>query len=96
MSTVNRKLTLCEVLRQINDTHQGDTEHDKQTRAMLCTAEHMAKRMAHKLYEYKKDFDKGWWEENKQYDEAMKKRLNEKYCTGWKWNTWLLQRLYLI
>lgn len=37
----------------------------------------MCKRMTHKLYEYNKEFDKDWWEDNPDYEADLKRRLNE-------------------
>jgi hypothetical protein len=82
MKTVNRKCTLCETLRQINDMHQSDSDHDKRSRELLCLAESMSKRMAQKLFEYSKKFDDGWWEANPEYQKILKQRLNERYCVG--------------
>jgi uncharacterized protein YcaQ len=82
MKATNPKLTLCEVLRTINDKHQTNSEHDKEIRKLLCTAENMGKRMARKLTEYNKNYDKDWWEANPDYEKSLKQRMDTKYCIG--------------
>ena len=74
--------TVCEVLREINDLHQENTEHDKIVRVKLCEAEDMAKRMSKKLVSYNKNVYRGWWEKNPNYVRAVKQRLDKKYCVG--------------
>lgn len=74
--------TVCEVLREINDLHQGPSKADKITRTLLCEAERMCKRMSLKLKEYNKKYDAGWWEANPDYEKDLDKRLNKNYCTG--------------
>lgn len=65
MRDTNNMLTICEVLRQINDGLQGP-EHTHE-RDLLAKAEHMAKRMASKLREYNEKFESEWWEANPDY-----------------------------
>jgi len=75
----NERLTVCEVLRQINDRLQGEEHAD--IRDMLALAEQMAKKMSAKLREYVEDYDSDWWKENVLYNE-WKEREKETYCTG--------------
>ena len=82
MRDVASKRTLCEVLREINDLHQGDGSIDKSTRALLLEAEGMAKKMSHKLYRYSKKWDKGWWKHNREYEARLLRRLGQSYLTG--------------
>jgi len=77
-----RKRTLCEVLREINDLHQDQTEHSVAVRKLLCEAEGMSKRMSYKLKEYNKKWDKEWWEDNPDYERDLDRRLSERYCVG--------------
>ena len=76
--------TLCEVLREINDLHQGDKKHDKKVRKKLVEAECMAKKMSYKLLEYNKEYDKDWWEttEGKRREKLLRKRLSKSYLVG--------------
>jgi len=74
MRGVGNKRTICEVLREINDLAQNDTEQDIKIRKLLAEAFHMAKKMGHKLYEYNKKFDRGWWTKHSEYE---KKLLND-------------------
>jgi hypothetical protein len=74
MRNTNSKLTLCEVLRQINDRLQGVEFND--IRDLLALAEEMAKRMARKLYENNKEFDKSWWNKNPDQKEKFERELN--------------------
>jgi hypothetical protein len=78
----SKKVTICEVLRRINDMHQADTEHDQEVRRLLVTAEDMGKRMSWKLYEYNKKYDAGWWERNPDYEYDLKRRLSKSYLVA--------------
>lgn len=78
----SKHYTICEVLREINDLHQEDTEHDKMIRNKLSLAEKMAKRMSKKLLEYNKEVYKDWWERNPDYEEDINRRLSNTYCVG--------------
>ena len=74
------KRTICEVLREINDALQGNEAHPK-TLPLLREAEQMAKKMAKKLYEHDKEFDKYWWATNPEAMKKMERRLNENYIS---------------
>lgn len=74
--------TVCEVLRDINDMHQEQTEHDKAVRVKLCEAEDMCKRMSISLLGYNKKAFSGWWKQNKDYEKKLVLRHNTKYCVG--------------
>jgi len=74
--------TVCEVLRDINDLHQEQTEHDKKVRVMLMDAEDMCKRMSEQLYKYNKKIFAGWWKRNPDFEKKLKNRLSERYCIG--------------
>jgi len=82
MKDVANKRTVCEVLREINDMHQGTGDKDIYTRALLLEAESMAKKMSHKLYRYSKKWDKGWWKKNREYEARLLRRLGQSYLTG--------------
>lgn len=69
----NSRLTICEVLRQINDKVQGDGLED--VRDLLATAEFMAKRIVAKLREYNEQFDAEWWVNNPEYKETCIREL---------------------
>jgi hypothetical protein len=56
------RLTICEVIRCINDRLQGESYND--TRDMLALVEQMAKKMAKKLQEYNEKVDPNWWVEH--------------------------------
>lgn len=74
MRGANPQRTICEVLREINDYIEPHT--DKQLVEQVCPrlreAEKMSKRMARKLLEYNKEWDKNWWEKNADYEEDLK------------------------
>lgn len=76
--------TICEVLREINDLHQTESEHDCIIRTKLVEAESMAKRMDKKLLKYNKKYHKKFWETNdgKEYETLLNKRLNDSYLVG--------------
>lgn len=71
--------TICEVLREINDIHQGDTQIDISTRAMCREAVDMAKRMDRKLKEYNQEWDKEWWDANPDVNEDIERRMAVDY-----------------
>lgn len=73
--------TLCEVLREIADIHQGGTIHDSETLKKLAEAERMGKRMSAKLLEYNKEVFAEWWEDNPGYEEDLKRRIDERYIS---------------
>ena len=78
----SKQRTICEVLREINDMHQGNSPHDIAVRKKLSEAEDMGKRMSTKLKEYNKDVYRGWWEKNPDYERDLDRRLKKKYITG--------------
>jgi len=82
MRFTNNIRTLCEVLREINDMHQGTNTHDNCIRIKLSECQMMAKKMSKKLYEYNKEYDKDWWDKNTAYDEALNKRMGKDYLVG--------------
>lgn len=75
--TVNRRRTICEVLRSINDLHQSSSEIDIQTRELLSEATTYAKSMVRKLEEYKSGTKKEIFT-GKTKDVKAKKRLRRK------------------
>jgi len=78
----SKQRTICEVLREINDLHQGGSAVDKEVRRLLAEAEDMGKRMSKKLKEYNKEVYRGWWDKNPDYEKDLDRRMNEKYITG--------------
>ena len=73
MRDSNTCLTICEVLRCINDRLQGSEYSD--VRDMLALAEVMAKRMSGKLVEYSKESNEDWWAENVEYENHINRML---------------------
>jgi hypothetical protein len=71
--------TICEVLREINDLHQGISRKDILTRKKLAVCQKMAKRMSLKLLEYNKEVFRDWWKNNKNYEKQLRKRLKTTY-----------------
>jgi len=82
MRKASHKITICEILRKINDLHQGHSLIDTQTRKFLSVAEDMAKRMDKKLRTYNEKYDKEWWKKNLDYKEDLIRREKERYCVG--------------
>lgn len=80
LSGVAAKRTLCEVLREINDELQGHALHHK-ILPKLREAESMGKRMAMKLFQNNKEFDKDWWAANLEVAAKTEMRLNKRYIT---------------
>ena len=77
--------TICEVLREINDLHQGwgdmPASHDEKVRALLREAQTMAKKMARKLLEHNKEVFAEWWAKNPDYEADLKRRMAKDYLT---------------
>lgn len=65
--------TICEVLREINDSLRGNELHAV-IFPKLQECEIMAKKMSRKLRKYSKEWDKDWWEKNKDYEDDLIKR----------------------
>ena len=82
MRNASGHLTICEILRKINDVHQEDSKKDKYIREWLAVAETMAKKMSYRLYEYNKDFDADWWDENPEYEADFLKRHSKHYVSA--------------
>ena len=78
----NRFRTICEVLREINDSVQGDTEKDAKLRLLLNEAFTMAKKIVYKLYEYNKAACAGFWKRNprqqRRIEEELRRGINYK------------------
>ena len=70
----------CEVLREINDRFQGDSEFDKWVREKLAEAEMKAKDMSIHLTVYEENYYKKW-ERNKDAnrDDAFRTRKEYKF-----------------
>jgi len=84
MKTASEFMTPCEVLRQINDLCQGDTDKEKEIRALLSQFELLAKRMAQEINnrEGPKIRDE-WWEESTfNWKELAKIRISKLYKSG--------------
>ena len=77
----NDKLTICEVLRKINDRIQHDHIINEDIRDMLSYAEMLAKKIVAKLREYNEQFDKDWWENNPEYKNKFDREM-ETYLIG--------------
>ena len=69
---------VCEVIREINDLFQGDTELDKLIRLRCAEAERMAKEMSIELCKTVKEYYKRW-PENKDYTKDMANRKKAGY-----------------
>jgi len=79
LQNASPKRTVCEVLREINDLHQGDTQTDITTRGLVREAVDMAKRMDLALKDYNKEYDSGWWAENADYETDLNRRIATDY-----------------
>jgi len=86
MKWASRDRTICEVIRKINDEAQGSSETDWKIRHLCTEAEIMAKKMALKLIEYKREvtgveFYK-WENKNPTAEADLERRLSELYKIG--------------
>jgi len=79
---VSHRRTICEVLRELNDNFQENSDHDKDVRKRLLEIMVMAKRMQYKLLDYNKKGNRDWWAENKNYEKALKKRMRKSYLVA--------------
>jgi hypothetical protein len=61
MKKVSNRITICEVLREINDIHQSDSDIDIITRKKLAIAERMAKKICMRLLIHKKEDGSPEW-----------------------------------
>ena len=68
----------CEVLREINDLFQGDTEKDIRVRGLLADAENKAKDMSIHLTVYEENYYKKW-DKNKDANRDTKFRTRKEY-----------------
>jgi len=76
-SNVSKKRTICEVHREIYDIVQNLSDFNKREQVidLLEEAFLMAKKMNDKLFEYKKDWDKGFFAPETQDNISRKKKL---------------------
>lgn len=78
--SVTRRRYVCEILRDINDLHQSESEHDTHIRKLLSEAESGAKAMVRKLEEYKEGTKKELFQEKTlNFKEKKKFRNSEGY-----------------
>lgn len=75
MRRVNKECTICEVIREL---YWMTDKKNKNAIRRIRTIHNMAKRMSKKLYEYNKEYDNGWWKDNKNYEKALKARMRRK------------------
>jgi hypothetical protein len=81
MCWISPEHTICEVLREIYWTTD-----DKNIRLKCRVATSMAKSMTEKLTEYKEEWEKGFWDENKKYRDVIhrrKKKLLKMFLKGY-------------
>lgn len=82
MRDSNHKLTICEVIRCINDRLQNGTYINvNEIRDMLSLTERMAKKIVGKLRDYNEQFDSGWWKDNAEYKKQFDREM-QNYTTG--------------
>jgi hypothetical protein len=72
--TNSKKVTICEVLRQINDRLQGDQYAE--IRDLLALSEHLAKRMSRKLLHYNRVEFKSFWDKNEEYYQKINREID--------------------
>jgi hypothetical protein len=69
---VSPNRTICEILRQINDITIG--MGNPELSALILEAFGMAKKMDDKLRQYKEDWDRGFFDTNKDYISDVARR----------------------
>lgn len=82
MRTASIVRSPCELLRKINDLVQGDSDREIEIRKLCSEAEKSTKRLAQELNKYKKEAWREWWEQNKEYKQDVKRRIDDKYKVG--------------
>jgi len=76
-AVVAEKRTICEVHREIYD-ELYDAYPDDPLLEKVDEAFKMAKKMSNKLRQNYYNYDNGWWEENKDIKETLKRRKERK------------------
>ncbi len=66
--------TICEVHREIYDILLDANIDSGKIIDLLEEAYDMGKKMNNKLVQYKKGYDEGWWQKNKNFGESLKRR----------------------
>jgi len=85
MNSAFKIRTVCEILREINDMCQDNSQGNQIIRNKLALAESMTKRMSQKLDKYKtelslnRDNDFHGLEINIDFDDDLKRRQNRDY-----------------
>jgi hypothetical protein len=79
MRGASNSRTICEVLREINDIHQGRSVTDERTRHLLAEAEAMAKKMSAKMLEYNREAFADFWEANPDVLRDTEARMKKSY-----------------
>ena len=76
----DKRRTICEVIREIYDLTfaVNDETVREEIRVRLKTVYEMAKKMDRKLHEYKFDWDKDFWEVNRDYMRDLERRNKRK------------------
>ena len=78
-NVITDKRTICEIIREVNDLCQSDSEKDREIRERLREIHDMAKRMSKKLKDYNKRVFSDWWEKNPEYEKKLNIRLSKDY-----------------
>ncbi len=78
-NAASKMRTICEVLREINDLHQGMGRNEREVRRLLREAQTMAKKMARRLLLYNQEVFKEWWAANPDYERDLKRRMEKDY-----------------
>ena len=79
MNNANYMRSPCEVLREINDLFQGDSEKDEKVRKLLAEAEAKTKRMSIELTKYDQTYYLTWWDKILDYSDRLIRRKNPSY-----------------
>ena len=79
MNNANYMRSPCEVLREINDLFQGDSEKDELVRKLLAEAEAKTKRMSIELTKYDQKYYLTWWDDILDYSDRLIRRKNPSY-----------------
>jgi hypothetical protein len=79
MRTASKWVTLCEVIRRINDQVQTDSEKDKKIRILCADALRKAKKVAKELSERDGKVLLKMWERNPTFDKDAERRINDNY-----------------
>jgi hypothetical protein len=78
MKYINDKRTICEVVRECCDALGGEDINKNLMRHKLKEIHAMAKRRSKKLFNYSKEWDHEFWQDNPEYERSLRRKFKKK------------------